>query len=88
LILRSNVVGDNTPPDGTGIGVGGSGNIWILRNLVTDNGGFGIRVNGTVGSLIAGNRISGHVDDVWSGAGVNCWRGNEYSTGSVTSDCP
>ncbi len=69
---------------GTGIYVFGSTNTEILSNVVSDGTAAGIEcTNGSDDNLISGNRLSGNNPDVLDAGMGNCWRHDNYTTGTV-----
>ncbi len=69
---------------GTGIWVFGSTFAEIVANTVSGstNAGIELTVN-SADNLITGNRLSGNDPDVLDAGTDNCWRHNQYTTGSV-----
>ena len=72
----------------TGIALQGTDGIEIKNNQVVDNPSFGIFVDANSdGNRISGNDIEGSASDVSDAGTGNCWKKNQYTTGSVPS-CP
>jgi len=72
---------------GTGIWVFGSTSAEIVGNEVVDSTGAGIELTlNASDNLISANRLAGNDPDVLDAGSNNCWRHNQYTTGSVP-DC-
>ena len=88
VILSGNVALQNTQ---SGIFLHNSDGVRLLHNSVTGLPGTtltGIELDATSDdNLIVGNTISENTSDVVDNGTNNCWRNNQYTTGSVAS-CP
>jgi parallel beta-helix repeat protein len=72
---------------GTGIWIFGSTGAEITSNEVYDSAAAGIELTlNASGNIINGNRLSGNDPDVLDAGTNNCWRHNQYTTGTVP-DC-
>jgi len=69
---------------GTGIWVFGSNGVDVSDNQVTDSTAAGIELtSGSDSNILTGNRLSGNNPDVLDNGADNCWRRNQYATGTV-----
>jgi parallel beta-helix repeat protein len=88
VILSGNLALQNTQ---SGIFLHNSDGVRLLHNSVTGLPGTtvtGIELDGTSDdNVIVGNTISENTSDVLDNGTNNCWRNNQYTTGSVAS-CP
>lgn len=76
--------------NGTGIFLHNADRITVLRNTVSFNTGAGIEVDATSDdNRLTRNVLTGNGIDVVDNGSSNCWRGNEFASGTVPTDgCP